>query len=471
MDKITIPHELKKMNELFKAHGFEAYLVGGAVRDMILGKAVNDWDVTTNAEPEQVMSIFKKVIPTGIAHGTVTVHFLQKEIEVTTYRADQGYSDGRHPDKVVFAKTVEDDLSRRDFTMNAIAASLEDGTIKDPFEGRKDIKDRIIRTVGNPHERFMEDGLRPVRALRFASQLNFSIEKYTYSEISRPEIQKKIGSISMERFRDEFIKIMKSPLPSRGLKMMEETGVLSMFIPELACCRNVTQADSRGFHEYDILDHNFYACDGAPQNNVIVRIAALFHDLGKFDTRKCVMERVPGQKDKKVEVIHFLKHEIYSEKKSREILTRLKFSNADTDRICHLVKEHMFYYESSWTDAAVRRFIIRIGKDNFNDLFDLRLADIYGMHQIKVEADSPAARNLLELKKRIEKISKEESALSLKDMAVKGKDLIAAGISPGKKLGYILNELFQCVLDDPQMNNKEKLIEVALKINEKIKEV
>ncbi len=466
---ITIPTELKKMNSLFQNAGFEAYLVGGAVRDKLLGKEASDWDVTTNATPQQVMSIFHKVIPTGIAHGTVTVHFLQHEIEVTTFRADQGYSDGRHPDKVLFANTIEDDLSRRDFSMNAIAANLKDGTIVDPYNGREDIENKTIKTVGNPHDRFMEDGLRPIRALRFAAQLGFCIEKDTYSEIFKDEIQKKITSISVERFRDEFIKLMKSPKPSDGLKMMQETGVLEKFIPELAACKDVSQADARGYHEYDVFEHCIYACDGAPSSDYIIRISALFHDIGKVDARKVCLESDREHPENKVEVIHFLQHEFYSSQKARVILTRLKFSNAEIDKISHLVKEHMFYYEPQWTDAAVRRFYIRIGKENLEDIIQLRLADMYGKHQEKVEAGSPAFKNLLELKDRIKAIEEQNCALSLKNLAVNGRDLIDAGIEPGKKLGYILNELFQCVIDDPEMNKKDLLLEIAKNINENSK--
>ena len=189
MKKIQIPYELKKMNSIFKEAGFEAFLVGGAVRDILLNKSASDWDLTTNAHPQDVIKLFRHVIPTGIKHGTVTVHFMKKEIEVTTYRADQGYSDGRHPDKVVFAESIDDDLSRRDFTMNAIAASLDDGHLVDPFGGQLDIKNRTIRTVGNPHERFMEDGLRPVRALRFANQPDLFIETSPLAKFRKKSIQ------------------------------------------------------------------------------------------------------------------------------------------------------------------------------------------------------------------------------------------------------------------------------------------
>ncbi len=295
MTRVKIPLELKKMNEIFSANGFEAYLVGGAVRDMLLGKPASDWDVTTDARPENVMRMFHKVIPTGIAHGTVTVHFMKKEIEVTTYRTETGYSDGRHPDHVSFDATLEDDLSRRDFTMNAIAASLSDGRIVDPFDGKSDIEKKIIRTVGKPRDRFLEDGLRPIRALRFSTQLTFVIQKDTYSAILEDKVQRKIHAVSLERFRDEFCKILKSPQPSLGLHCMEETKILAYFIPELAAGRGVTQADVRGFHEFDVLDHNIYACDGAPKDNLIVRLAALFHDVGKTCTRTVEHKTVDGR--------------------------------------------------------------------------------------------------------------------------------------------------------------------------------
>lgn len=460
MNRIKIPKELKQMNTIFKNAGYEAYLVGGAVRDVILKKEASDWDLATNAHPEDVKRLFKKVIPTGIAHGTVTVLFMNKEIEVTTYRADQGYSDGRHPDKITYAKTIEDDLSRRDFTMNAIAANLNNGKLVDPFKGKKDIKKKIIRTVGNPKDRFLEDGLRPIRALRFASQLSFCIEKDTYKAIFEKEIKDKIKSISIERFRDEFEKILKSEKPSIGLKLMEETGVLNLFIPELAECKNITQADSRGFHQFDILDHNIYACDGAPKNKLNVRLAALFHDIGKKDTRTESFIENPNSAEKLL-VIHFLKHELKSEKITRNILFRLKFPNSIIDNVCHLVKEHMFYYQSNWTDAAVRRFIVKIGVENFEDLFDLRIADIYGMNNQNVLPNSETIKNLNELTERINKVNKENTALSLKDLKINGNDLIALGVKPGKKIGIILNQLFQTVLDDPTQNNKEKLIEIA----------
>lgn len=462
-----IDQTLKEFNKVFEDAGFKAYLVGGAVRDIFLKKTASDWDVATNATPQDVMSLFKFVVPTGFEHGTVTVHFKNVEIEVTTFRTETGYSDGRHPDKVNYAATIEEDLSRRDFTMNAIAINLSNGKIVDPFHGKKDIKKKIIRTVGNPHDRFMEDGLRPIRALRFASKLNFTIEKNTFLEIFNKDIQNKIKSISIERFRDEFEKILLSPKPSVGLKLMEQTGVLNLFIPEFAKCRGCIQSDYRAFHKFDVLDHLFYACDGAPGEKLSIRLAALFHDIGKPDAKRTeTIEVLDGEKKdgskKLIETITFYNHESFSKKITEQVLTRLRFSNETVFTVSHLVKEHMFHYEQNWTDAAVRRFIIRVKPECIDDLYDLRLADMYGMWNEPVDFRYSASIDLLlELKERIKVEMAKKTALSLKDLAVNGKDLISAGIPAGKELGRILNHLLECVIEDPELNTKEGLLKIA----------
>lgn len=461
MNHIKIPDILKKMNEIFVQHGYKAYLVGGAVRDMLMGKEPHDWDVTTDATPEQVMSIFRKVIPTGIAHGTVTVHFMKNEIEVTTFRTESDYSDGRHPDKVEYTGNIEEDLSRRDFTINAIASYLGDGTITDPFHGRDDIKRKIIRTVGNPLERFSEDGLRPVRAVRFSAQLGFEIERETLKAISEPEILKKTSGISLERFRDELLKLMKAEKPSAGLKLMEESGILDIFIPEFKKCRGCIQGDFRGYHQFDVLDHLFYACDGAPASKQNVRLAALFHDIGKPDVKRVIPTPQGDQ-------FTFYNHEAKSQQITKEILFRLKFSNAEIANICHLVVNHMFNYTQDWTDAAVRRFLAKIHEENLEDLYDLRLADIYGMNNAPVRGqDSRTIALLNELKDRISKETEKNSVLSLKQLAVNGKDLMKNGISAGKDLGFVLNQLLETVMEDPSQNEKEQLIKIALNIYKK----
>ena len=468
--KIKLDSTLIEFGKVFFQAGYKAYLVGGAVRDMLMKVPAHDWDVATNATPQDVIKLFKFVVPTGIEHGTVTVHYKGNEIEVTTFRTEAGYSDGRHPDSINYAATIEEDLARRDFTMNAIAASLEDGIITDPYGGQDDIKNKLIRTVGAAHERFMEDGLRPVRALRFASKLGFSIEKNTYSEIFKKEIQAKAASISIERFRDEFEKIMASPKPSVGLKLLEESGLLDIFIPEFKICRGCIQSDYRAFHKFDVLDHLFYACDGAPADKLNVRLAALFHDIGKPAAKKILHETVlDGEKNdgskKEIETITFYNHEAFGERITQKLMTRLKFSNDMISNVCHLVKEHMFHYESNWSEAAVRRFIIRVKPECIEDLYDLRLADMYGMYNEKVDVRySESVKLLLELKARVEKELSKKTALSLKSLAVNGRDLMQLGIPAGKELGRILNELLECVIEDPAMNNKEMLIETAKKI-------
>lgn len=454
---VKIPEELVKIGGIFRKNGFKAYLVGGAVRDMILGKKGHDYDLATNATPRQVMGIFKKVIPTGIAHGTVTIHIFGMQIETTTFRTEADYTDGRHPDSIKFATTIEEDLSRRDFTMNAIAADLESGELTDPFDGQKDIRNKIIRTVGEPQERFAEDGLRPVRAVRFSGQLGFSIEEKTLAALSEPEVLKKTASISVERFRDEFCKMLLCERPSDSLKLLEKTGILNIFIPEFAICRNCSQKDSRGFHEFDVADHILYACDGAQKGNLEVKLAAFYHDIGKPECR--TTEIVDGE-----ERVHFHGHETKSAQKALASMTALKFPNETIKNVVHLVQEHMFYYEHSWSDAAVRRFIIRVKPENIENLFSLRLADIYGMHRTPLKEGSPAWNILLEFRKRIESVLEKKSALGIKDLAVNGRDLMQEGIPSGKAMGMILNELFETVTESPAMNEKEKLLALAKNI-------
>lgn len=454
---VKIPEELLKIGGIFRKNGFKAYLVGGAVRDMILGKKGHDYDLATNATPKQVMGIFKKVIPTGIAHGTVTIHIFGMQIETTTFRTEADYTDGRHPDSIKFATTIVEDLSRRDFTMNAIAADLESGELTDPFDGQKDIRNKIIRTVGEPQERFAEDGLRPVRAVRFSGQLGFSIEEKTLAALSEPEVLKKTASISVERFRDEFCKMLLCERPSDSLKLLEKTGILNIFIPEFAICRNCSQKDSRGFHEFDVADHILYACDGAQKGNLEVKLAAFYHDIGKPECR--TTEIVDGE-----ERVHFHGHETKSAQKALASMTALKFPNETIKNVVHLVQEHMFYYEHSWSDAAVRRFIIRVKPENIENLFALRLADIYGMHRTPLKEGSPAWNILLEFRKRIESVLEKKSALGIKDLAVNGRDLMQEGIPSGKAMGMILNELFETVTESPAMNEKEKLLALAKNI-------
>ena len=428
------------------------YYVGGVVRDEILGAKSFDTDFCYEGDAiEFANREGLNVIKTNPDFGTVRVLSDEKEIDIASTRTETYPRKGHLPKVENIGCPLKEDLIRRDFTINAIAADLKNGKIVDPFGGRRDIKKKVIRTVGKAHDRFMEDGLRPVRCVRFACKLGFSIEKYTFSELFDSEIRKKIGSISIERFRDEFDKILASAKPSVGLKLLEETGMTSIFIPELLEGRGCVQSDQRGFHDFDVLDHLYYACDGATVEKPNVRLAALFHDIGKPAAKKIIDGNIT-----------FYNHERIGSKLTQQILTRLKYPNAVIDDVCHLINEHMFNYESNWTVPAVRRFIIRVGQEHLEDLFDLRLADMYGMHNQPIEYKYSAAINLLvELKDRISVELEKNNALSLKDLAINGNDLIAAGFEKGKKLGLILNHLLDCVIEDPGMNTKDKLLEVA----------
>jgi len=441
---------LKEIASIFNAGGKEIYLVGGAVRDILRGEKIHDWDLAANAVPQEVTEIMKsagaKVIPTGIKHGTVTILYKKRSAEITTFRTESDYTDGRRPGKVSFTANIEDDLSRRDFTMNAIALRLPDGKLIDPFCGETDIKAKTIRCVGNAADRFNEDGLRPLRAVRFASQLGFEIEKNTLNAV-RGTLSV-CEKVSMERVRDEIDKIIKSPVPSVGFRLMEQTGLLKLFLSELAGCRGI---DQKGFHQFDVLDHSFLACDYAAMNNFSfqVRSAALFHDIGKPITRRLDAGGV----------YTFYRHEEVSAQMCREILCRLRYPNAVIENVCHLIKEHMFHYTDDWSDAAVRRFIARAGEENLDDLYRLRRADIFGFSGV-----NPDYRSIELLAERINKVLNESRAFSIKDLAVSGNELIQAGIEPGKIMGIILKELLETVLDDPAQNSKEILLEIALKI-------
>lgn len=461
---IAVPGILRKMNAIFSDAGFDAYLVGGAVRDIMMDKKPHDYDIATNAMPKDVMAIFRHTIPTGIAHGTVTVLIGGYKIEVTTFRTESGYTDGRHPDNISYAATIEEDLSRRDFTMNAIAVNLKDGKVLDPFNGCVAIQKKIIETVGNAAERFAEDGLRPVRAIRFAAQLGFDIEEKTLAKLSQKTTHDSSRKISIERFRDEFIKMLGTEKPSVALRLLEKTGLMKIFLPEFLPACGCIQKDLRGFHDFDVMEHILAACDYAPKDNLHVRLAALFHDIGKPSVRTV-------EKTEIGELYHFYRHEEAGAKITHDVLTRLKFPNATVNAVTHLVQEHMFHYESNWGDAALRRFIVRIGKDALPDLYNVRLCDMAGMHGVAPVPNSPAVERLMELEKRVEKELDKQSALSIKDLAVNGHDLMSLGIPAGKHLGNILQQLLETVLDDPSQNERTTLLEIAKNIETVSKDI
>lgn len=446
MDRIPVHPILKELSRFFTQSGHHVYLVGGAVRDIVLGKKPEDWDVATDATPNEVASIFHRVIPTGIDHGTVTIPFREHMIECTTFRTETGYSDGRRPDAVGYAATIEEDLSRRDFTMNAIAVSLPEGIVTDPFGGRKDIARGIIRTVGLASERFGEDGLRPIRAVRFSAQLGFAIDEETLAAI--PGALSVTAKVAKERVRDELVKLVLSPTPSAGLRFMESAGLLGLILPELYACRGIEQ---KGRHEFDVLDHLYAACDASPRASLEIRLAALFHDVGKPRVRATDTE---GN-------YTFYNHEIVSAEMTETIMNRLRFPLKTIATVVHLVRQHMFHYEPNWTDAAVRRFIVRAGEEHIDQLFALRRADACAITGILTE---PA--HLAEFTDRIRAVTEASHAFSLKDLSLNGKDLIALGIPPGPMTGLILKELLEAVLDDPELNTRERLSEIAIALRD-----
>ncbi len=441
---MRVPGVVRDFASHFRSAGFQCYLVGGAVRDMLTRRSHTDFDVATDALPEQVTALFRKVIPTGIKHGTVTVLFKGTTFEVTTFRTEGGYSDGRRPDSIAFAPTIVDDLSRRDFTINAMAYDLAADSLIDPHGGQKDLSAGIIRAIGNPAERFREDGLRPLRACRIAAQLSFSIEELTRAAI--PGALDVLARVSAERVRDEVLKTLESPLPSVGFLLMRDTGILGVILPELLEGVGIEQGS---LHCYDVFTHSLYSCDAAPASSVILRLAALLHDIGKPRTRAVPPDGHPT----------FYSHETVSAAMAEEILIRLKLPMAVVRDVTHLVANHMFNYQEEWSDAAVRRLIARVGEGKIDDLVSLRRADQIGMCR---ENAAAFPEGLADFAARVRAVLQAGRAFTVRQLAVNGRDLMEAlRIPAGPKVGIILNELLQAVLDDPELNEKEKLLDIA----------
>lgn len=433
-------------------NGYKAFLVGGAVRDIIMGRNPNDFDVATNATPNIVCELFRKVIPTGIAHGTVTVFFMGYSIEVTTFRSEEGYSDFRHPDNIKFVGDINSDLLRRDFTINALACDLSTGKVLDITGGVDDIHAKIIRAVGQARERFLEDALRPIRAIRFMGQLGFSIEESTKSAIFAPDILEGIRHISRERFRDEFIKMMGVDTPSACLKTLHETGILKIFMASLEECFGCQQLDDRKYHLEDVATHCLSSCDFVPKNSYLVRIATLLHDIGKPATRQ---EEIRNG----MHIVSFHNHETIGAELAKELLTNLHFSTAQINRITHLIECHMFYYDKTWTAATVRRFLAKVKAEYVEDLIVLARADRSG--KVCEAKDAGRLGDLDDLHERLNIQIKKNAALSVSDLRINGKDIICLGIKQGPAIGIILKKLLEMVLEDPTINTKEQLVTIA----------
>jgi tRNA nucleotidyltransferase (CCA-adding enzyme) len=453
--KINIPgdadREIRSICSTLKSVGHECFIVGGSVRDLILGREAGDFDLATDATPEKVTRLFKRVIPTGIKHGTVSLLFGQRQYEITTYRADGTYLDGRRPEEVRYAKTLEEDVRRRDFTVNGLAYDIERGEVIDHPGGLEDMERRLIRTIGDPVERFSEDGLRPYRACRLAARLGFTIDADTFEAIG-----KTLGiasMVSMERVRDELMKLLGAGTPSVGLEYMRTSGLMDLFLPELSACHGLMQ---NRFHLYDIYYHSLYSCDAAPVDEPVLRLGSLLHDLGKVPTRR---EGTDGD-------YTFYNHEVIGARMAKKIMRRLKFSNEDTDRVANLVVNHMFHYTDEWTDGAVRRFMRKVGMENLEDLLAIRMADRRG-NGLRDGMPQP----IKELKKRIAKIIEDANAITVKDLDINGHIIMEEfSVQPGRIIGCILAELLELVLDHPELNTRETLVEKAREIYNELKD-
>jgi poly(A) polymerase/tRNA nucleotidyltransferase (CCA-adding enzyme) len=454
---MAIPVYILKITQALRAAGYEAYIVGGCVRDILMQREPQDWDITTNARPEQILLVFPEakyensfgtvLLPVRAAAlaGAVKGN-LEDVVEITTYRSEQGYTDRRHPDTVRFETELDKDLERRDFTINSLALDpVDHDKIIDLFGGQKDIKAKIIRAVGEPSDRFKEDALRMLRAVRFSSQLAFELEPKTQRAITK--LAGSLKFVSPERIRDELIKILASARPAAGIMLLHDCKLLQYILPELELGIGVNQDRH---HIYPVFKHNLLALEHCPNQAWQVRLASLLHDVGKPKTRKII----DG-------IATFYNHEYVGAKITDRIMTRLKFTTADRERVVNLVKNHMFYYNvGEVTAASVRRLIVKVGKDNLRDLIDLRVADRLG-------SGTPKAMpyKLRHLQYMMDKV--QHDPISVKMLKINGQDLMQTlQLSPGPKIGAILDVLLGEVIADPELNTAEYLQLRAKKLNE-----
>lgn len=435
--KIQLPEHVQFIINRIEEAGFEAFAVGGCVRDSILGRTPDDWDITTNALPEQIKGLFKRTIDTGIQHGTVTIMMDKEGYEVTTYRIDGEYEDSRHPKEVSFTSNLSEDLKRRDFTINAMAYNERAGIV-DIFDGIKDLESGVIRAVGNPEERFTEDALRMMRAVRFSAQLGYEIEEETKKAIKK--LASTIANISAERIQVELIKLVTSAHPDR-MRLLYETGLTGIFMPEFD--RIMETEQNHPHHCYSVGEHTIHAMEAIEADKVL-RLTMLFHDIGKPEVMTIDEEGIH----------HFHGHAEHSKRIALTILKRLKFDNDTIYKVSKLALYHDRKIELS--KKAVRRAMNKIGEDIFPYLFPVKLADTNAQSTYLREEK---LENLAQLKQLYVDIIANNECVSLKDLAVNGSDLIAIGIKPGKEIGVILHELLELVLEDETLNSKERLLE------------
>ncbi len=448
--KYSIPNEAKQVLATLEQAGFEAYLVGGCVRDLLMNKSPKDWDITTNAKPEEIISLFPKTI---YENNFGTVAIVQEDaqidslkvIEVTPYRIEEKYSDNRHPDRVLFSQNLKDDLQRRDFTVNAMTMDSK-GQVIDLFGGLKDIKDKILRTVGEPDKRFQEDALRLMRAIRFSTQLGFTVSQETAEAISRNS--RLIINISAERVRDEFIKIISSNEPMMGMVLLERLGLLQYIIPELMESVGI---DQKGEHIYDVWEHLLRSLQHSADKEwpLAIRISALFHDVGKPRTRREASSRI-GSKTKKMYT--FYGHEVVGAKMAAKIMDRMKFPNKLSDMVVKLVRYHMFFSDPEQiTLSAVRRLVKNVGPELVWDLMKVRICDRIGMGKPKEEP-----YRLRKYESMIEEAMRAPVSVGM--LKIDGARIMEiTGEKPGPKIGLILHALLEEMLEDPSLNTEEYL--------------
>lgn len=461
--KFKIPVLVIKVLRALGEKGFEAYVVGGAIRDLLMDKPTYDWDFTTNAKPEQIQKIFPESFydnafgTVGVTAEELSLQFKlpfnpkdlqnidpEKPFEITTFRTETSYSDARHPDEVEWGKTLKEDLKRRDFTINALALRINKNKqeIIDYYNGREDIKNKLIKTVGNPDQRFGEDGLRMMRAIRLASELGFLIEAKTLKAINKNSPL--IDQISVERIRDELFKILKSDFPADGIKLLDNADLLAYILPELLETKGIEQA---GHHTKDVWNHSLDSLQGCPAKDPIIRLATLLHDIGK-----------PVAQRTKQGKITFYGHEVVGARMVKKIADRLKFSKKDKELLWLLVRYHMFAYDTKMTNKAIRRFIQRIGKENINKMMMLRIGDRKG------GGSKATSWRLRELQERIGKLMYQP--LEIKDLKINGRDVMKVlKIKSGPKVGKILKKLFEQVMVNPKKNKKEYLLKEVKKIS------
>lgn len=439
---INLPKGVRYILKELSMNGHEAYVVGGCIRDVLIGLTPKDYDVTTSATPEEVMSIFHKTVPTGIKHGTVEVHTHDGAFDVTTYRMDGEYEAHRYPKNVIFVDDLVEDLRRRDITINAIAFNPEKGII-DPFDGTEDISRRIVRAVGNPILRFKEDALRILRAVRLSTTLNFNIEENTLKAMV--ETMEGLRYISEERIREELNNILLSKNPARGIRMLFDLGIMKYVLPEIMTMSGFLQHNPH--HDKDVLGHTLEVLSHVPAK-LPIRLAALFHDSGKPGTFT-MDEKGIG---------HFYGHERVSQNIAHHVLMRLKYDHKTIKKVETLVYYHMTSTDMK-NEVKLKKFINKLGQENLNDLIDLKIADFIG----KPEGNNNKLFEINGFRNRIELIISRGDPLSIKDLAVSGKDLLDLGVKEGQEIGRILESLLDKVLKNPEDNTKETLLDYAHK--------